>query len=185
MGSGRLTSIRSLTAMAARTTRIWRSTPTASSSGPLPAKAWWPMCSTAAICTLPAACSRADEHKETLLAELLAFADSRGCRPTFYNIAENDLPLFARLPLSDHQVGRRRAWSICKAALSRASPSSGCAGSRTTASGKAWSFRKPFAAACPPDAMGGACSPNWSALAPAPLLRKRASGRNPLSGRPL
>ncbi|HEX4148055.1 MAG TPA: DUF2156 domain-containing protein [Pirellulales bacterium] len=37
-----------------------------------------------------------DEQKETLLAELLAFADGRGWRPTFYNITADDLPLFAR-----------------------------------------------------------------------------------------
>jgi phosphatidylglycerol lysyltransferase len=38
----------------------------------------------------------ADEHKETLLAELLAFAHGRNCQVTFYNITDNDLPLFAR-----------------------------------------------------------------------------------------
>jgi phosphatidylglycerol lysyltransferase len=37
-----------------------------------------------------------DEHKAALLEELLAFADSRGGLPTFYNIADEDLPLFAR-----------------------------------------------------------------------------------------
>ncbi|HEY5315598.1 MAG TPA: phosphatidylglycerol lysyltransferase domain-containing protein, partial [Pirellulales bacterium] len=38
----------------------------------------------------------ADEHKETLLAELLAFAHRRDCHVTCYNIADEDLPLFAR-----------------------------------------------------------------------------------------